>query len=232
MIFTTDEQRALHALRVSGRRLVRTSGGWRVHAGGDARTRALARLDPTSTARLLAAGRLRHTDGGGLVLAASAPEQHEAAPSARPAGPPDCAFHIAAAPRFARGAGFLGLARQAERGEGPLSRRGVHAGLLLIKDAEAATRQSGLVMDWAGVPRDRDVRRTWRGGGVDAGARARASLARLRSRTGEGDFVLSWSACVDARSLKWLARRYCLRPASAGARLSAALEHLADAYES
>lgn len=228
LILTTDEARALSALRISGRRLIRAPTGWQVLARGDARTRPLATLDDASTARLLAAGRLSETDHGALILGdAHAP----AARTSRSGTPPDRAFLLATTTRPAsRAPGFLGLARKAERGDGPLSPRQIRAGLALIRDAEAATRQSGLVMDPASPMRDRDVRRTWRGGGVDAGARARASLRRLRAQVTEAAFALGWSACVDARSLTWLARRHIQPRDRIGKALACALEDIADGY--
>ena len=232
MILTVDEARALRALNVSGRRMLRQSDGWRVHPRGDARTRPLARLDFASVARLLARGRLRETSGGGLVLAtelATEPARDTTQPAATP---PDPAFIVASAPRTqSRGAGFHGLARQAEHGEGPLSRRAVRAGLTLVKDAEASNRQSGLVMNWSAIPRDRDAQRYWRGGGVDAGARARIKLAGIKARAGEAAFAMSWAACVEGRSLKWLARRFGFPTRNAALKLAEALNRLADAYE-
>lgn len=230
MILTTDEARALRALDVSGRRMIRRDGAWCVHPRGDARTRPLARLDLASAARLFAAGRLREAKGGGLILAAPHPREPT---HSRPPSTPDRAFIAASAPRTqTRGAGFHGLARQAEHGQGPLSRRAVRAGLLLIKDAEAANRQSGLVMDWSGTPRDRDARRSWRGGGVDAGARARLKLARIEKAAGEQVYRLAWVACVEGASLKSLAHRFGLPLRQPGPQLAEALEAIADAYES
>ena len=227
MILTTDEARALRALNVSGRRLLRQADGWRVHPRGDARTRPLARLDFASVTRLLAGGRLREANGGGLILGATPDDT----PHTRNT-PPDPAFIVASAPRTqSRGAGFHGLARQAERGEGPLSRRAVRAGLTLIKDAEASNRQSGLVMNWAAIPRDRDVQRYWRGGGIDAGARARIKLAAINKHAGKTAFAIAWAACVEGRSLKWLTSRFDFPKRIAGSKLAESLEQLADAYE-
>ncbi len=231
MILTVDEARVLRALDISGRRLLRGADGWSVHARGDARTRSLARLDFASAARLLASGRLREAPGGGLVRADTAPCNNTNSAHAREPTP-DLAFQLASAPhKRARGAGFQGLVRQAERGEGPLTRRAAAAGIELIKDAETSTRQSGLVMNWSAIPSDRDARRVWRGGGVDAGARARIKLSRIRARAGDPSFSLSWLACVEARSLKWLAKRYGFPSRTIADRLAHALESLADAYE-
>lgn len=228
MILTTDEARTLNALRASGRRLVRTPTDWRVHARGDARTRPLAILDLSSAARLVAAGRLCEAPGGGLILASDVERPQ---PQRAEISLPDASFFVAIAARNRPASpGFIGLARKAEQGHGPLSRRAVRAGLTLIKDAEAAIRQSGLTMDFTAAPQDRDARRAWRGGGVDAGARARAALRRLRSNAGESAYALGWSACVDARSLSWLAARHSFPRSSAAERLAAALETLADAY--
>lgn len=228
MILTTDEARALRALKVSGRRLLPIESEWRVHARGDARTRPLARLDHASAMHLLAARRLRPASHGGLVLTTASHIEEEGAAVSPTA--PDRAFLIAGTPRPGHKPGFAGLARKAEAGLGPLSRRAAHAGLILIKDAEAATRQSGLAPDYTAPPRDRDARRTWRGGGVDAGARARASVRRVKEKIDPLSFNVCWQACVEARSLKGLAATFGFHRRDAPEKLAAALEALADGY--
>ena len=129
------------------------------------------------------------------------------------------------------GAGFVGLARRAEGGEGPLTLRAVQAGLRVIQDAEISYRRPGLTMNWDAIPADRG-RRSAGSGGLSVTAREADERLRLaKAALGEAGFGLVWRACVEAEPLTVLARQTGIAAATVVTRLGASLERLADTYD-
>lgn len=220
--------RLLRALAQPGRRLVARGEGWSVHARGDRRTRALAVAAAAEVRALAESGRIAPApDGDGYV---AAEEAHTFDAAARFVPPAGWRPQLAASRGAAHGAGFVGLARRAEAGQGPLSRRGALAGARLIADAEAAAADRALSMNWEGLPRDPS--RTpgpAAPGGRSAGARAR--IARLKAAAPARSLAIAWAACVEGRSLVRLAAAFNLGSGGGAQALAEALETLADVYD-
>jgi hypothetical protein len=225
--------RALRALRVSGRRLVQRKGRWEIRADG--RSAPVAVIKDQAVALLLADGKLAPAEGGGYVLTAAAVEEvtaadAEAAPSAGP-----WIFTVAGRPRRGASRGFAGLAKRVLAHEGPLTLRQATAGLKLIADAEQSGRDFGLTMNWDARPVDR--RRSSSSSNGKGPARLRAArqaerrIRRARARLGDQKFALLWSACIDQDSLSRLEQCHRLPRHGAAGALAEALELLAAVYD-
>lgn len=217
-------------LGVSGRRLLESAEGWVVLANMDKRRRPVLRLAADEAARLIADGKVvAARRGGGYVSAASRTAE---CPGDAVAGP--WLFAAAGISKSkSKGRGFAALAVAAFAGNGPLSMRQASAGLKLVEDAEQASRDPGLTMNWdAGA-----VDKQRRSGGAPVGPRvamaAGRRLVRVRSAMGEAEpaFAIVWAACVQQVSLLALRRRFDLKKGAAGEALGEALERLADAYD-
>ena len=226
-------ERIMRVLGVSGRRLVESSEGWVVIAGTDRRRRPLLKLAAEEVARSIAEQRITPTKGGGFVIpstrygigAGSSDDQEEPA-----AGP--WVYERLSAPR-PKGRGFAALAQQAFRAEGPLTMRQASAGLQLVEDAEQASRDPGLTMNWDAGPADKKRRGP---GAPPASRNAIAASGRIRRvrevmASHETDFPLLWAACVQQLSLQGLQRRFNYTRRAVWPALEAALERLADAYD-
>jgi hypothetical protein len=226
--WTERELRALRMLATSGRRLVRREAGWAVLPGSDLRRRPVLHLTLEEGARLMASNRITAaTQGPGYMLADRPGEMEPQEP--RPG--PEVFRAVGAPSSRIGGAGFLGLARRAESGDGPLSLRAVQAGLRLVADAEASLRRPGLSMNWDAIPADRG-RRAAGSGGLGTAARAAANrLAHVASRIGPTRHALVWAACVEGWPLSRLAAQRGLAIRRVGEALGEALEALADAYD-
>lgn len=225
--------RALRALRVSGRRLMRQGGDWSVRRDG--RQRPIARLTPEDVECLLAQGMLAPAEGGGYVLTAAAVEEVTAAEAETPVEAGPWIFETAGR-RSARasrigGTGFIHLAEQAREGAGVLTLRQAAAGLKYIADVEQAGRSPGLTMNWHAIPSDRQRRLPKHGAPPRSALEAQRRLRRIRSLLGKRDHSLVWNACVEHMHLNELEERFGLPPRSAGVELAAALETLAEVYE-
>jgi hypothetical protein len=225
-------ERITRVLGVSGRRLVESSEGWVVIAGTDRRRRPLLKLAPDEVARSIAEQRITPTKGGGFVIPATRDGIGDGSPGDQeePAAGP-WVYERLSAPR-PKGRGFAALAQQAFRAEGPLTMRQASAGLQLIEDAEQASRDPGLTMNWDAGPADKKRR----GPGAPPASRASvAATGRIRRvrealASRETDFPLLWAACVQQLSLQGLQRRFNFTRRALGPALEGALERLADAY--
>lgn len=218
---TMKAERALRAMAISGRRLLERGDGWAVVVSVDRRRRPLLKLSDAEARELIADGRVSAAAGGGYVL------EGAVAPACGPS-----AFVAAGRPRSRRGgAGFVGLAMRAARGEGPLSLRQAEAGLRLVKDAETAGQRPGLTMDWDAPAADRRPRGPGRAGLLDAAKDAEGRLAKLERAVGADAFALCWAACVEALPLRALEARFGLARRSGPARVGEALEAVAGAYD-
>ena len=222
--------RAMRALTISGRRLMRgRDGGWGVYGTSDRRRRPLAKLDADVVARLASEGHLVDAGAGAFVLAGLEDERALA-----PAPPPRWVFVAAVARKSGRragGIGFASLAMLAREARGPLSLRHVQAGLRLVRDAERAAADMRLTMNWDAGPVTRQRR-----SGVSAGPGGDAQLATrelqvLRGSLKEATWRLVWSLCVDGDSLRAIARRFGIGPRDVHGAVASALEALAGAYD-
>ena len=225
--------RALRALRVSGRRLMEQGGDWCVRRDG--RKRPIAKLTPEDVECLLAQDMLIAAEGGGYVLTAAAVEEVTAAEVETPveAGPwifESAGYKRSRTPRSS-GTGFLYLAELAREGRGPLTLRQAMAGLKFVADVEQAGRDPALSMNWNAVPADKQRRLPKSGGPPRAAREAEKRLRRVRVLLGVANHALVWNACVEHMYLNELEKRLDLPPRSAGAALAAALETLADVYD-
>lgn len=222
--------RAMRALAISGRRLMRgRDGGWGVHGTSDRRRRPLARLEAEVVERLTREGHLVEVDEGSLVLAGV-----DDAQMFSPTPPPRWVFVASAARRPGRrtgGIGFAGLAMMAREARGPLSLRHVQAGLRLVRDAERAAADMRLTMNWDAGPVTRQRR-----SGVPAGPggdaqRATRELQVLRGALKEPTWRLVWSLCVDGDSLRAICRRFSVAQRDVHGAVADALGRLAAAYD-
>lgn len=222
--------RAIRALSISGRRLLKgRDGSWGVFATRDRRRRPLARIDAEAVGRLSREGHLVETSEGSLVLA-DAQDVREAAPVT----PPRWVYVAASARRpgaRSGGVGFAGLAMLANQGRGPLLLRHVQAGLRLVGDAERASADMRLTMNWDAGPVTRHRRSGVEGGATGDAQRAIRELQALRERTGEQVWRLLWALCVDGESLRAVQRRCGLKSRETQAAVVGALEALANAYD-
>lgn len=219
-------ERAMRALQISGRRLVKISAGWSVMSGVDRRRWARLVLEDQEVERLAGEGRLTLANEDAYVLA---DVRVEPAPQIEP-----WAFMIAGKRQTARsaGIGFAALAIRARKGEGPLTIRHVKAGLRLIADAERRDTSKGLTMDWDAGPVDRQRRGGTSGGRRGAAAPAAQRLRRLRALMTANAWALVWAVCIEAASLRGLKERFALSHRTVGKAVAVALEAVALAYES
>lgn len=221
--------RALRALAITGRRLFRLSDGrWGVLGHGDRRRRPLATLAAESVEQLARAGKLTPSDEETFVLAGAS-----AAP-AWPPPPPRAVFLAACARRPGRtngGVGFAGLAMQARKGRGPLLLRHVQAGLRLVADAERASADPRVTMNWDAGPVTRQRRAGVAGGQTGSALAATRRLRRLRARMDDEAWRIVWALCVDADTLRAVRARFAIAQRDLHARIAEALEKLAAAYE-
>jgi hypothetical protein len=221
----------MRELRRSGRRLVERKADWVVLGGDGAHAAVVAALAPADVALLAAEGRIVKAAGRGYVLCAADMVEATCAPDAPPATGPWLFEAVGVVRSRLGGAGFEGLAKRAQAGEGPLSLRQAAAGVRLVEDAEASIRGDRLTMDWDGVAVDRQ-RRTGRSGGLALAAREAAQRTeRLKVVVGAVKFALAWEACVEALPLTVIARRRGLERREVHRELSAALEAIAAAYD-
>jgi hypothetical protein len=221
----------MRELRRSGRRLVERKPDWVVLGGDGAHAAVVAVLAPADVALLAAEGRIVKAASRGYVLCAADMVEATCAPDAPPATGPWLFEAVGVLRSRIGGAGFEGLAKRAQAGEGPLRLREAAAGVRLIEDAEASARGDRLTMDWDGVAVDRQ-RRTGRSGGLALAAREAAQrIERLKTVVGEARFALAWEACVEALPLTVIERRRGLERREIHAELSAALEAIAAAYD-
>lgn len=219
--------RALRALAVSGRRLMLLADdAWGVLSGRDRRFRPLVRLDGETVMRMVAAREIVAADEQSWVLA---PDYVAETPS--PA--PRWVFTATAARRVGermRGFGFIGMARQARAGGGPITLRQARAGLRLIADAERAMADTRLTMNWDAGPSDKNRRGGTSGGRVGSALAAATELRRVRRRMGEPAWRLLWSLCVDGDSLNRAMKRFAITQTQIKAQVEQALDKLAEAY--
>ena len=227
---TDGVARAMRALSISGRRLMRGRDGcWGVHGTSDRRRRPLAKLDAEAVTRLVSEGRLVEVGEGSFVLAGLEEELALA-----PAPPPRWVFVAAVARKPGQrggGVGFAGLAMMAREARGPLSVRHVQAGLRLVRDAERAASDMRLTMNWDSGPVTRQRRSGVAAGSAGDAQRAARELQVLRERLKEATWRLVWSLCVDGDSLRAIARRYGIWPKDVHSAVAQALEALAAAYD-
>ncbi|MDP3738624.1 MAG: DUF6456 domain-containing protein [Hyphomonadaceae bacterium] len=219
-------------LGVSGRRLVESAEGWVVIANTDKRRRPVLRLAAEEAVRLVADGKVVPARRGGGYVSAAPAVSDGSSPETPAAGP----WLFAAAgigKAQAKGRDFAALALAAFAGNGPLSMRQASAGLKLIEDAEQASRDPALTMNWEAGPVDRQRR----SGGAPAGPRAAVAagrrLMRIRDAMRESGpvFPIVWAACVQQAPLLALRRRFDLKKEAVVEALGDALEKLADAYD-
>lgn len=219
-------ERAVRALGISGRRLVKTSVGWSVLGGGDRRRRARLLLDEAEVQKLAGDGKLVASGGDEFMLAGVGPRE---ALNIEP-----WAFIAAGMRRSAReaGFGFTALAMRARKGDGPLTMRHVNAGLRLIADAERRETSRGLTMDWDAGPVDRQRRSGGKGGLRGAAAEAGKRLRRVKALLSEDDWALAWAVCIEGLSLRAAMHRFAIGQRNVGKTIAEALEAVALAYES
>ena len=218
-------ERVVRALRISGRRLVKTRTGWSVIIGEDRRCRPRLLLDEAEVERLTGDGKLIAADEETYVLA---DVRIEPPPVVEP-----WAFILSGKRKAARaaGLGFTALAVRARKGLGPPTMRHVQAGLRLITDVERSDTSRGLTMDWASGPVDRQRRSGGAGGLQGMAQQAARRVRRVRALTGADTWGLAWALCVEATSLRVLRVRFGLGHREVGRAVAAALEALALAYE-
>lgn len=222
------QERVLRALSISGRRLVQLSAEtWGVRGGADRRRRPRLIVDGETVMRLVEAGDLVSAGEGVWVLRPDA-----AVPLAPTTRWVFTATSVRRAGARMRGFGFVGMARQAREGGGPISLRHAQAGLKLIADAERAAADARLTMDWDAGPSTRQRRGASNGAGRAGDALAAAQmLRRLRGRVGESAWRMVWALCVDGDTQLAVMKRFAITQTFIKARVAEALEKLAVAYE-
>lgn len=218
-------ERALRALGLSGRRLLRTREGWSVLLSADRRRRGRMFLTDEEVVSLVEGGRLREVEADMYVLSdVVAPPRLEIEP---------WAFMVATRRDTARphGRGFSALAWRARKGDGPLTMRHVEAGLRLIKDVEQRESSRGLTMDWDAGPVDRHRRSGTSGGFRGIAAKASERVRRLRRHMSVDGFGLVWALCIEALPLRTLAARFRISKRQIEEVVAEALEEIAQAYD-
>lgn len=217
--------RALRALRISGRQLVKISAGWSVMSSVDRRRRARLALTDEEVAQLARKDTIRPAGDGVYVVA---DVRIEPPPQIEP-----WAFIVADKRRTAKhaGIGFVALAIKARKGEGPLTMRHVQAGLKLIADAERRDTSRGLTMDWDAGPVDRQRRGGGAGGLRGTAAQAAQRLRRVRGLMDANAWALAWAVCVEAMSLRGVGERFAIGSRRVGDAVADALEAAALAYD-
>lgn len=224
-------ERVVRALRISGRRLVQTGNEmWAVLGGMDRRMRPVLRVDGETVMRLVAAGDIVSAGEQVWVLRPdmAAPVQ----PSVQPVA--QWVFTATGARRAGermRGFGFVGMARRAREGGGPISLRHAQAGLRLIADAERAAADARLTMDWSAGPTTKRRRGASGGGRAGDALAAAQALRQVRRRMGEDVWRMVWALCVDGETLNAMMQRFAVTQKLIKARIADALETLAAAYE-
>ena len=225
------DKRVVRALRISGRRLVLLGDEmWAVLGAMDRRMRPVLRVDGETVMRLVAAGEIVAAGEQAWVL------RPDVAAPVQPSGQSQAQWIFTATGvrrpgERMRGFGFVGMARQAREGGGPISLRHAQAGLRLIADAERAAADARLTMDWNAGPTTKQ-RRGASGGGRASDALAAAQLLRrLRRRIGEDVWRMVWALCVDGETLNAMMQRFAVTQKLIKARVAEALETLAVAYE-
>lgn len=217
--------RALRALELSGRRLVRTRTGWTVLMSADRRRRGRMELTDAEVTSLAESGRVRVLEPDVYVCG---DVKVEPRPEIEP-----WAFIVASRRKAARtqGRGFAALAWRARKGEGPLTMRHVEAGLRLIKDVEQRESSRGLTMDWDAGPVDRQRRSGTSGGFRGLAAKASERVRRLRRHMSVDGFSLAWALCIEAMPLRTLSAKFGISKRHVEGVVAEALEEIARAYE-
>jgi hypothetical protein len=123
------------------------------------------------------------------------------------------------------------MAIRAKSGEGPLTLRQATAGLRLIEDAEQASRDPYLTMNWDAAPADKIRRSAGAGGLLRAVRRSQLRIHRLKTALGEPAFALVWSACIQRLPIRVLERRHHLARRAGPGALAEVLERVASAYD-
>ena len=222
---TEHVERVLRALKISGRRLVKTGERWGVIGSEDRRRKARLPLQREDVEQLAREGAIVALDAQTYVLGGVT--------VAEPLNVEPWAF-VAAGLRqtsVRRGFGFAALALQARRGVGPLTLRHVQAGLQLIADVESSANTDRITMDWDAGPVDRQ-RRAGKAGGlhgiaVDAARR----LRHARAMMDPVQWSIAWALCVDGQPSRAVRRRFGLGHRNSGVALAEAMEAVANAYE-
>ncbi len=218
--------RAVRALRISGRRLLKLKTGWGVMSGVDRRCRPRLMVEAEDVERLAREGSIKAVDDGVYVLA---DVDVLAAPAQEP-----WAFIAAGIQRSVRnaGGGFTTLATNARRGEGPLTMRHVQAGVRLVADAELQENSGGLTMDWDAGPVDRQRRSAPAGGPKVSATGAAKRLRRVREAMDQRQWRIVYVLCVGGLSLRRMRTQFALGQGKAAGVIAEAMEALATAYES
>lgn len=222
------KERVIRALRISGRRLAHLGReAWGVVNSSDRRLRPVMRVDGETVMRLVEAGEVVAAGEEVFVLSPEA---------ARPVWSPPVrwVFTATGARRPGermRGFGFIGLARQAREGGGPISLRHAEAGLRLVADAERAASDTRLTMDWDAGPTTRQRRGASGGGRAGDALAAAGRLRKLRARVGEAAWRFAWALCVDGDTLHGVMERFAISPKAIKAHVAEVLEAVAVGYE-
>ena len=221
-------EKVLRALQISGRRLVQLGPDmWGVMLGRlDRRRRPIVRVDGETVMQLIAAGEIVSTGEQVWVLRTDA-----VVPIAPPAQWVFTATGARRAGERMRGFGFVGMARQARAGGGPISLRQALAGLRLIADAERAAADARLTMDWDAGPTTRQRRGASGGGRAGDALAAAQRLRQVRGRVDEAAWRLAWALCVDGETRVAVMKRFGITHTFIKARVAEALEQVAVAYE-
>lgn len=218
-------ERAVRALGLSGRRLMRGDAGWRVMASADRRRRGRLLLSDGEVEALVKAGRLKAAETDVYVLADVAVVRM---PELEP-----WAFIVASKREDARreGVGFAALAWRARRGNGPLTMRHLQAGLRLITDVEQRESSRGLTMDWDAGPVDRQ-RRSGTSGDLRAMAMKTSERVRqVKRHVSEYAFSLVWALCIEALPLRQVKAKFGIATRNIEGAVAEALEEVAAAYD-
>ncbi len=214
-------ERVLRALRMSGRMLVKTGERWSVMTGGDRRRRVRLPLTHEEVEMLAL---------DGVIIAVDADAYVPFGLSSEPLEHVEPSVFIAAGMRqHARrqGFGFAALALRARREEGALTMRHIQAGLQLIADAEQRHNADQATMNRDALRASQRRPDGRRGLASDAARR----LRRVKVLTDPLHWSMAWMLCVEGASLRAARMRFGLRPRSACAAFTAALEAVASAYE-
>ena len=220
-------ERAMRALALSGRRLMRMEAGWSVMANADRRGRGRLLLSDAEVEALVDAGRLSEAGAGpsAYVLADVVVMQ---APKLEP-----WAFMVASQRSNARrqGIGFAALAWRARRGDGPLTMRHLQAGLRLITDVEQRETSRGLTMDWDAGPVDRQRRSGTSGGLRGLAMKTSERVRRVKRHMSADAFSLVWALCIEAKPLREIRAKFGIATRHMEGAMAEALEEVAVAYD-
>lgn len=218
-------ERAMRALALSGRRLMRTEAGWTVMTSMDRRRRGRLLLSDAEVEALVEAGRLNAAEAGAYVLADVVVVQ---APKLEP-----WAYIVASQRSTSRkhGVGFAALAWRARQGDGPLTMRHLRAGLQLITDVEQRETSRGLTMDWDAGPVDRKRRSGTSGGFRGLAVKTSERVRRVKRHMSADAFSLVWALCIEARPLREIRARFGIATRNTESAMAEALEEVAVAYD-